>query len=70
MRTKIDCCYQCTRPWKDPYCHVPGNCPDYTGQRAELDESKADFLRKHNTASGIQQQRADGVARATRKRRL
>lgn len=69
MRTKIDCCYQCTRPWKGPYCHVPGNCPDYTGQRAELDEAKREILKKSMTDSGVQGQRYDGIMRVTRKRR-
>lgn len=70
MRTKIDCCYQCTRPWKGPYCHVTGNCPDYTGQRAELDETNKEVLKKSMVSSGVQGQRYDGIVRVTRKRRI
>lgn len=70
MRTRIDCCYKCTRPWKSPYCHGQGNCPDYTGQRAELDESNKEMNLKHLTASNIYGQRSDSVARVTRKRRV
>ena len=70
MRTRIDCCYKCTRPWKSPYCHGQGICPHYTGQRAELDESNKEMNLKHLTASNIYGQRSDSVARVTRKRRV
>lgn len=70
MRTKIDCCYKCTRPWKSPYCHNIGVCPDYTGQRAELDETNKEVLKKSMVSSGVQGQRYDGIMRVTRKRRV
>ncbi len=53
MRTHIDCCYQCTRPWKSPYCHGQGICPDYTGQRAELDEANAEKVKGCITQSNL-----------------
>lgn len=67
---RINCCHHCTRPWKSPYCHNVGVCPDYTGQRAKLDaENKAAAL-KTDTASNICGQRLDSIARVLRKRRV
>ena len=68
MRTKIDCCYKCDRPNKGPYCH--SDCPVYTGQRAELDETNKEILKKSMVSSGVQGQRYDGIMRVTRKRRV
>lgn len=65
MRVRIDCCYQCERPNKSPYCHA--DCPVYIGQRAELDEHKKAINLKSITAANVYWQRSDGVARATRK---
>ena len=69
LRTRIDCCYKCTRPWKSPYCHGTGNCPDYTGQRAELDESKRIINRNAYIASGVQEQKYDRITKAVKRRR-
>ena len=67
LRTKIDCCYQCTRPWKSTTCHA--SCPDYTGQRAELDESKRIINRNAYIASGVQEQKYDRITKAVKRRR-
>ena len=70
MRTRIDCCHKCTRPWKSPYCHNIGVCPDYTGQRAELDESRKEINLKSITAQNLCGQRLDSIAMVQRKRRV
>ena len=68
MRTRIDCCNGCVATRRHPGCH--GSCPEYTGQRADLDETKKEMNLKHLTASNIYGQRSDSVARVTRKRRV
>lgn len=67
MRTKIDCCNGCVPPKRTSDCH--SYCPEYTGQRAELDETKKEILKKSMVSSGVQGQRYDGIMRVTRKRR-
>ena len=67
MRTKIDCCNGCVPPKRHSNCHA--NCPEYTGQRAELEETKKEILKKSMVSSGVQGQRYDGIMRVTRKRR-
>jgi hypothetical protein len=68
VRTRIDCCNGCVPPKRTADCH--SYCPEYTGQRAELDESNKEINLKHLTASNIYGQRSDSVARVTRKRRV
>lgn len=64
MRTKIDCCKGCVAPKRHLYCHA--SCPEYTGQRKELDEANAIRNAENATGANIAQQKSEGVMRALR----
>lgn len=64
MRTRIDCCYQC--PDRYPGCH--GECEKYIQQKKELEESKAEAMRKAEISRGIRNQKYDSAYRVTRYR--
>jgi hypothetical protein len=67
LRTTIDCCYKCTRPNKNPYCHV--DCPVCTEKKAEHDRQKAEADVKKAVTSNLTAQVLAGVNKANKSRR-
>lgn len=62
-RYKIECCHNC--PNRHPGCH--SECESYKSQRAELDQTKAEILKKYDVVMGLNRELSDSIGRATKR---
>lgn len=63
-RRIITCCKDC--PDRYPGCH--GKCEKYIKERADYDAKRAEARKKYNIASGLAEQRFDGIRKVTDRR--
>lgn len=64
----IYCCNGCVPPKRNPWCHIEGNCPEYTAEKAEHDAQKAVADQKRDVQNGLNGQTMNGVYRAYKAR--
>ena len=69
MMGKINCCNGCTPPKRNPWCHIEGNCPEYTAEKAAYNAKKAEADRERDIKSGLTSQTLKGVNRANKARK-
>lgn len=63
-RFRITCCKDC--PDRYPGCH--GKCEKYIAERAAYDAQKAKAMKVSDLATGLYEQKCNGVDKATRYR--
>lgn len=63
--SKDNCCYGCTPPKRNPYCHA--TCPEYAAQSAANAERRDKRNAEKLASIRLTQQRGDAVKKATRK---
>ena len=61
----IKCCKNCVAPKRKPGCH--DHCPEYLAEKAQEEQKKAQDNLKRKVSSDIYNQRADRIAKATRR---
>lgn len=66
--TTIECCHYCVAPKRYPGCH--GKCPEYLAEKAAYEKRKMAYYGDRKVQAGLDQQRADYIAKVMKEKRM